>query len=230
MRQRSIGVLIASAVALAAPAALGQATTQTDQSEEDWRRSQKKSGSEVFDPNANTSSTGSGLNLPALEPIDQLPEVSRRHLRRMRARVIAEMGFGDEGERRYEPSEAAKTDPELAAQEEEVWEIILTDLEGSGAGSSARGSGPNKVAVAGQGSGQDQSVMSGGSAQTPVTKGMQASQAKPGSVQICELSSSTPSSTMRASQRSCSGQKQPSPLGGPKRTGRSCATPAVTCE
>lgn len=166
MRQISIGFLIASAVVLVTPAALGQATTQTDQSEEDWRRSQKKSGSEVFDPNANTSSTGSGLNLPALEPIDQLPEDSRRHLRKMRARVIAEMGFGDQGERPYEPSEAAKADPELAAQEEEVWEIILTDLKGSGAGSGAPGSGPNKVAVAGQGSGQEQSVMRGGSTQS----------------------------------------------------------------
>lgn len=145
---------------------MGQATTQTDQSEEDWRRSQKKSGSEVFDPNANTSSIGSGLNLPALEPIDQLPEDSRRHLRKMRARVIAEMGFGDQSERAYEPSEAAKADPELAAQEEEVWEIILTDLKGSGAGSGAPGSGPNKVAVAGQGSGQEQSVMRGGSTQS----------------------------------------------------------------
>lgn len=150
--------------------ALAQDTGQTDQSEEDWRKSQRKRKTDIgdFDPISNPGGIGSGINLPPLDPIDTLPEESQRHLRRQRAKVIAEMEFGETpGDVPFEPSEAAKDDPNLAAEEEEAWEVILTDLQGgSGGGDQSGEGGPNKVAVAGQGGADSRSVTRGGSAQS----------------------------------------------------------------
>ena len=118
-----LGSIALTGVAFATPAvAWAQDTQQTDEQEEDWRNSQRKRRSnDDFDPITNPQGLGSGAPLPPLEPIDTLPEDSRRHLQRQRAKVIAEMEFGEEvGDIPYEPSEEAKNDPNLAAEEEEA--------------------------------------------------------------------------------------------------------------
>lgn len=164
LRFASAGAAVALVFAISAPLADAQSTERTDQSEEDWRRSQKASSGDPFDPLANPSDTGWGATLPPVRPIDQLPEESRRHLMRQRARVIAEMEFGEAQEAAYEPSEAAKTDPALAAEEEAVWDVILTDLQAGGGGDSdGSGDGPHKIAVAGQGEAPVSGALGGGS-------------------------------------------------------------------
>lgn len=141
-------------------------TEQTDQSEEDWRRSQRKSTREdELERILNPRSTGIGPNLPPLRTIDTLPEESRRHLQQQRAKVIGEVEFGEEVPE-YEPSEAARSDPQLAADEQEAWEVILTDLQGGGGSDTSGEGGPNRVAVAGVGGGAPSSVTRGGSAQS----------------------------------------------------------------
>ncbi len=170
---------------LSTPGTYAQTTDQTDASEEDWRRSQRKARSRNdTDTIINTTSIGAGAPLPEYRPIDSLPEESRRHLQRQRAKIIAEVEFGeDPGEVPFEPSEAAKTDPNLAADEEEAWEVILTDLRSSGSNGQGEG-GPNKVAVAGRGGGASSSVTRGGSAQSAADilaqlKGLQTSGTRP---------------------------------------------------
>ena len=153
-----------AAVAFTAAPSLAQDTTQTDQSEEDWRRSKKKDDNEnPLDAIINNRTNGWGINLPPTSPVDSLPEESQRHLKQERAKAIAEAKPGETPHRVYNPSEQAKTDPELAKQEEEAWDVIMTDLKGNSQGGQP-GDGPNKVAVAGQGGGQsDPSPMRGGS-------------------------------------------------------------------
>ncbi len=163
-------LLIGSALSFGvAGTAYAQDTTQTDQSEEDWRKSQKKSDtSDIIEGIINNTTGGWGNPLPPLSPVEQLPEESRRHVMKERARVMAETNPGEPMDTTYNPSEAAKGDPDLMEQEKEAWDVIMTDLEGgSGQGSGQPGDGPNKVAVAGRGGGQgqpsDPSVMRGGS-------------------------------------------------------------------
>ncbi len=149
-------------------------TQQTDQSEDAWRKSKKKTTStDPFDPFKNSRNFGAGLNLPPLRPIDSLPEDSRRHLMRQRAKVIATEDMNPDPSAPktnskhtvYKLSEAAKTDPALAKEEEEAWEVIMTDLQGAKGGKpSQSASGPHKVAIAGRGGDQTGSVMRGGSA------------------------------------------------------------------
>jgi len=169
LRYILLGTIAYTGMAFVAPnPAYAQETEQTDQSEDDWRNSRRKRKTDDdFDPITNPGGLGSGINLPPLEPIDTLPEESRRHIQRQRAKVIAEMEFGDDvSDIPYEPSEEAKQDPNLAAEEEEAWEVILTDLQGSGGGDQQGEGGPNKVAVAGRGGGGTSSVTRGGSAQS----------------------------------------------------------------
>ena len=168
---KRFAVLTASVFALAMLVqmpAYAQSTDQTDQSEEDWRRSKKKRSSDRNDPTRSLPGLGAGVPIPPLEPIDTLPEESQRHLQRQRAKVIAEMEIGETPEDvPYEPSEAARTDPELAAEEEEAWEVILTDMQGGSGGGEPADSGPHRVAVAGRGGGSSAgSVTRGGSSQS----------------------------------------------------------------
>ena len=168
------------------------ATSQTDASEDAWRKSKKKRTiSDPFSRTPNRSSTGVGMNLPPLSAMERLPEESRRHLQRQRARVIASMKFGKDGKplpdknQQYQPSEAAKKDPALAKDEEEAWQVILTDLQGGGKGGAHAPGGPNKVTVAGRGGGQTGSVLRGGSAQSAAEimarlKGLKAASGSPG--------------------------------------------------
>ncbi len=150
------------------------ATSQTDRSEAAWRKSKKKHVvKDPFSHTPNTASSGVGAPLPPLSAMQRLPEESRRHLKRQRAKVIASMKFGKDGQPElgknaaYQPSEAAKNDPALAADEEEAWQVILTDLQGgSGKGGQTAPGGPHKVAVAGRGGDKTAPVLRGGSAQS----------------------------------------------------------------
>ncbi len=163
-----------SAKAQPAGAEEASATSQTDRSEDAWRKSRRKqSARDPFSRAPNASSTGVGAPLPPLSAMERLPEESQRYLKRQRARVIASMTFGKDGKpelgkaAQYQPSEAAKKDPQLARDEEEAWQVILTDLQGGGSrdGHNAQG-GPHKVAVAGRGGDRSTPVLRGGSAQS----------------------------------------------------------------
>ena len=174
---RTLAIILAlstSFAALSAMEASAQVTEQTDKSEEDWRKSKKKRDtSDIFEDILNRRSIGQGNGTYPQNPIDSLPEESRRHLMKERAKVIAESDPGTSPDAPYSPSEAAKTDPELAEQEKEAWTVIMTDMKGgSSSGQGQPGTGPNKIAIAGQGGGQgdsqsqDRSVMRGGSSQS----------------------------------------------------------------
>lgn len=132
-------------------------TTQTDQSEEDWRNSQKRGDSDdPFDPNANPNNTGWGINLPPSGPMDQLPEESREHINRERARAIATGNPSDPNEPipDYTPSDAAQSDPGLARAEQAAWDEIMRDMKGLGSGAGQGQGGSGQGQGSGQGDGQ----------------------------------------------------------------------------
>ena len=109
-----IFTLSTSAIALCGVDAIAQTTEQTDKSEEDWRKSKKKpDSSDILEDILNNRSIGQGSNQYPQNPVDILPEESRRHLMKERAKVIALSEPGKEVDAAYTPSEAAKTDPEL---------------------------------------------------------------------------------------------------------------------
>ena len=118
----------------------GQTTQQTDQSEEDWRNSQKKPGSDdIFEDIRNNRSTGTGsVPYGPTNPLDSLPEESRRHLTRERAKALATGDPNAVGDTPYTPSEAAKTDPNLEQQEKDAWKAIMDDLKNPGQGQSGQ--------------------------------------------------------------------------------------------
>lgn len=160
--------------------AYAQSTDQTDQSEEDWRKSKKKKNTtDILEDIVNIRNTGAGDVSRPMTPMESLPEESRRHLQKERAKLLAnaDMGGNDEiksiTDAGYKPSEAAKSDPDLAEQEKEAWDVILTDMKGGNGSSSGQAQdGPNKIAVIGQGGGQGSkgsrgsSTMRGGSSQS----------------------------------------------------------------
>ena len=139
-------------------------TRQTDQSEEDWRKSQKKGGTsseDILDIIKNTRSTGVG-NGRGYSPIDALPEESRRHLMKERARRMAQAGPNEPVDVSYTPSEAAKSDSDLQDDEKAAWEKMAQGMNGapdqglSGQGQQGQGQGQS-----GQ-QGQGQSGQQGG--------------------------------------------------------------------
>jgi hypothetical protein len=161
----SLALTAALGVALPASA---QSTDQTDQSEEDWRKSRKKSGTSDIYRTPNTSSTGVGspiIDYEPVSPVERLPSESRRHLMRERAKAIAESDDGDISDAEYVPSEEAKSDEQLMREEQEAWDVIITDMQGSGGEVTSEG-GPNKVAVAGQNGATPTRGSRGGSTRT----------------------------------------------------------------
>jgi hypothetical protein len=158
---------LTAALGVALPA-YAQSTDQTDQSEEDWRKSRKKSGTSDIYRTPNTSSTGVGspiIDYEPVSPVERLPSESRRHLMRERAKAIAESDDGDISDAEYVPSEEAKSDEQLMREEQEAWDVIITDMQGSG-GEVTSESGPNKVAVAGQNGATPTRGSRGGSTRT----------------------------------------------------------------
>lgn len=161
----SLAVTAALGVALPAYA---QVTDQTDQSEEDWRKSRKKSGTSDIYRTPNTSSTGVGapvVDYKPISPVERLPSESRRHLMKERAKAIAESDDGDISDAEYVPSDAAKSDEQLMRDEQEAWDVIVTDMQGSGGEATSEG-GPNKVAVAGENGATPTRGSRGGSTRT----------------------------------------------------------------
>jgi len=87
----------------AAPA-YAQSTEQTDRSEEDWRKSRKKSDtSDIFEDILNNRTTGSGNGYGPPNPIESLPEDSRRHLMKERAKILATSQPGQTPNMPYNP-------------------------------------------------------------------------------------------------------------------------------
>ena len=179
MLSGSVFALSANAFAQTSPN-----TTETDQSEEDWRKSQKKGGNsteDILDIIKNTRSSGIG-NGRGASPIDSLPEESRRHLMKERARRMAQAGPNEPVDVSYKPSEGAKSDSELEADEKAAWEELSKGLngtthqgqqgqgqqgqgqQGGGSGSQGQQQGGGQSDGASDQSGQSQSVMRGGSA------------------------------------------------------------------
>ena len=130
-------------------------TVQTDQSEDDWRNSQKKrDAGDIFEDiftNPNSQGTG-GIWGGEVKAIDRLGQESRRHLNKQRAKALAEAGPGEPIDAAFEPSEAAKTDDYLARQEEQAWEEMVREAN-SGLGSLGNGQGQNGQGQGGQGQG-----------------------------------------------------------------------------
>ncbi len=133
MRRFLIALLLtATPIVAIAPHALAQTTTETDKSEEDWRKSQKKrDSSDIFKDFKNIlSQGGNGIIVGPDNPMDNLPDESRRHLSKERAKAIAISAPGEPIDAPYNPSDAAKTDPELAEMEEAAWKQLVDDLNG----------------------------------------------------------------------------------------------------
>jgi hypothetical protein len=152
----------------AALPAYAQVTDQTDQSEEDWRKSRKKSGTSDIYRTPNTGSTGVGapvIDYEPVSPVERLPSESRRHLMKERAKAIAESDDGDISDADYVPSDEAKSDEQLMRDEQEAWDVIVTDMQGSG-GEATSEDGPNKVAVVGENGATSTRGSRGGSTRT----------------------------------------------------------------
>ncbi|WP_427453630.1 hypothetical protein [Litorimonas sp. WD9-15] len=164
-------------------------TRQTDQSEEDWRKSRKKrdSGDIFKDIVTNPNSQGVG-SFPGgeVKAIDLLNPESRRHLNRQRAKALAGAEPGEPIDAAYEPSEEAKTDEYIAKQEARAWKEMVEEAnsglggmgDGTGDGKSGEGEGTasQEPAEAGQGGGEGQTKgqagQSGGgsSGQSPMSQ------------------------------------------------------------
>ena len=158
-------------------------TRQTDQSEEDWRKSKKKgstSSEDILDIIKNTRSSGVG-NGRGYSPIDALPEESRRHLMKERAKRMAQAGPNEPVDATYTPSEAAKSDTNLQNDEKAAWKKMAQGMNGTpvqGAPGQGQQQGSDSGSQGQQGqqqgsdqssdpsaqSGQSRSVMRGGSA------------------------------------------------------------------
>jgi len=132
-------------------------TTETDQSEEDWRKSQKKGGAsteDILDIITNTRSSGVG-NGRGYSPIDALPEESRRHLMKERAKRMAQAGPNEPVDVSYKPSEAAKSDSGLEADEKAAWKEMSKGMNGTtDQGQQGQGQGQPGQSQGQQGQGQ----------------------------------------------------------------------------
>jgi hypothetical protein len=151
---------LTAALGVALPA-YAQSTDQTDQSEEDWRKSRKKSGTSDIYRTPNTSSTGVGspiIDYEPVSPVERLPSESRRHLMRERAKAIAESDDGDISDAEYVPSEEAKSDEQLMREEQEAWDAIAQGQADANGQSEGQGQSDSDS----QGDASDQGDSSGG--------------------------------------------------------------------
>ena len=135
-------------------------TRQTDQSEDDYRRSQRRrdTGDIFEDIDINNRSDGSGgTNVGReIKAIDRLDQESRRHLNKQRAKALAEATPGEPIDAAYEPSEAAKTDEYIAGQEKEAWNEMIRDANSGLSGTQGPGTGQGGQQGGGQGGQQGQ--------------------------------------------------------------------------
>lgn len=131
-------------------------TRQTDEDENDFRRSQRRrdTGGIFDDIDINNRSTGGGGSIvgPEVKAIDRLDQESRRHLNKNRAKALAEAEPGEAIDAAYEPSEVAKTDDYVAKQEEAAWEEMIRDANnGIGVIQGPKGNGLGSGSGGGQG-------------------------------------------------------------------------------
>lgn len=126
------------------PPATNPQTRQTDQSEDDYRRSQRRrdTGDIFEDIGINQGSTGSGGILGReVKAIDRLDQESRRHLNKQRAKALAEAEPGEPIDAAYEPSEAAKTDEYTARQEANAWKEMMEEANSGLSGTTGQSGG-----------------------------------------------------------------------------------------
>ena len=160
MKRSLLAILLLSATMGVMAPAYAQDTDQTDQSEEDWRKSRKKSGTSDIYRSPNRTSTGLGLPIFDYEQptaIDRLPSESRRHVMRERARAIAESPDGDLSDASYTPSEEAQNDEQLMRDEQAAWEEVTAPSTGTGSEGDQNGSAEQSGSGAGSASDQGQS-------------------------------------------------------------------------
>ena len=151
-------------------------TRQTDEAEDDYRRSQRRRDTgDIFDDiDINTGSSGSGTILGReVKAIDRLDQESRRHLNKQRAKALAEAQPGEPIDAAYEPSETAKTDEYVANQEQAAWDEMMREANNGLNGPQGQGAGtgqgdPSDQGQQGQGEqpGQDPSGGQGQSGQS----------------------------------------------------------------
>lgn len=173
------------AASLAAPAFAqdNPNTTQTDQSEEDWRKSKKKTSTDdPWNGFKNTNGWGQGTQR-SMSPVDMLPEDSRRFLMKERAERLAEAGIGEPVDTSFEPSDAAKSDPSLETDEKAAWSEMMKDMGGM-----PPAGGPNGDPNA------DPNAQGGGAPQIPTQVGERGSSSSGGSF---GSAGAPPSSMMR---------------------------------
>lgn len=130
-------------------------TRQTDQSEDDYRRSQRRRGIEdIFeDIDINTRGSGTGTILGReVKAIDRLDPESRRHLNKQRAKALAEAQPGEPIDAAYEPSETAKSDEYVAKQEEKAWKEMMEEANSGLNGIQGQGGGSGGGSSSGHGS------------------------------------------------------------------------------
>ena len=130
-------------------------TRQTDQSEDDYRRSQRRRGIEdIFeDIDINTRGSGNGTILGReVKAIDRLDPESRRHLNKQRAKALAEAQPGEPIDAAYKPSETAKSDEYVAKQEEKAWKEMMEEANSGLSGIQGQGGGSGGGSGSGQGS------------------------------------------------------------------------------
>lgn len=169
----AFGLTLAPALLVVAQEAGTQApdTTQTDQQEDDWRNQNRVGSNDPFDPRPNSSNQGWGVTMPQMDPVDQLPEESRRHLAQMRTQAITSVDLDNPNFENvaYEPSDAAEADPDLMAREQAAWEDMLADMQAAtGTGSGGAEQPDTQPAVM---AGQDTSAGSGGMQTTAMSGG-----------------------------------------------------------
>ena len=134
MKQLLLSFILTSgfAAGLAMPASAqdNPNTVQTDQSEEDWRKSKKKTSTDdPWNGFQNTNGWGQGTQR-TLSPVDRLPEDSRRFLMKERAERLAQAGVGEPVDTSYKPSNEAKSDPSLESDEKAAWSEMMKDMGG----------------------------------------------------------------------------------------------------
>lgn len=134
-------------------------TSQTDQSEEDWRKSRKKRDTtDIFDDITNTGSIGrGGFQTGPINPVDSLPDQSRRHLNKQRAKAMAEAPIGAPVNTDFIPSAEAQSDSDLEEQEKLAWSEMMSDVNagmGMNTGTAQGGSTTQNSDNQGQNQGQ----------------------------------------------------------------------------
>jgi len=182
-------------------------TRQTDQSEDDYRRSQRRRDTgDIFDDiDINTRSSGSGGILGReVKAIDRLDQESRRHLNKQRAKALAEAQPGEPIDAAYEPSDTAKTD-EYVAQEKAAWNEMMREANSGLSGISGQGGGAGGGQGGGQGdqqgqgqagAGQPGQMGQGQSGQGQSGQGQDSSQNKPSTSPLRGGSASSASSIL----------------------------------